>query len=69
MTLFGLAEVPSLNRHSWNCHSKPWWCEAKVDNVTRGNFQVQVYSVESLIWIGASVPGTGVKTGGVLGIG
>ena len=29
VTPFGLAEVPSLNRHAWHCHSKPWLCNKR----------------------------------------
>ena len=29
VTPFGLAEVPSLNRDAWHCHSKPWWCNKR----------------------------------------
>ena len=29
VTPFGLAEVLSLNRHAWHCHSKPWWCNKR----------------------------------------
>ena len=28
MTPFVLAEIPSLNRHAWHCHSKSWWPQA-----------------------------------------
>ena len=45
VTPFGLAEVPSLNRHAWHCHSKPWWCNKR----------------RSMLWPGELVKDTSIR--------
>ena len=45
VTPFGLAEVPSLNRHAWHCHSKPWWCNKQ----------------RSMLWPGELVKDTSIR--------
>ena len=50
VTLFGLVEVPSLNRHAWHCHSKPLWCNKRGSMLWPGElFKDTVYPVSDCL--------------------